>query len=41
MTCVCKIPSLPLPKLVIPLPMPALPALPSLPKLPALPACPC
>jgi len=36
----CKLPSLPIPSLVIPLPIPALPALPQLPKLPALPLCP-
>ena len=41
MTCVCRIPSLPIPSLVIPLPIPSLPPLPSLPALPKLPACPC
>ena len=35
----CKLPSLPLPKLVIPLPIPALPALPQLPRLPSQPGC--
>ena len=33
----CQLPSLPLPKLVIPIPIPPIPSLPSLPKLPALP----